>query len=90
MKGCNAIKYDRVEIAFILALFHWLEPFTDVGREETEVLENKKPTTSFSTCDILEPENSTPNRDYSIGGRRLLGTITPRVAPNHYSTRRTL
>ena len=28
---------DRVEIAFILALFHWLKPLTDKGGKQTEV-----------------------------------------------------
>ena len=32
-----AIKYDRVEIAFIWALFYWLKPLTDEGGEETGV-----------------------------------------------------
>ena len=30
-----ANKFDRVEITFILALFHWLKPLTHKGREET-------------------------------------------------------
>ena len=33
----SAIKFDRVEIAFIVALFHWLKPLTDDGGEETGV-----------------------------------------------------
>ena len=32
-----AVKFDRVEIAFSLALFYCLKPFTDEGWEETEV-----------------------------------------------------
>ena len=31
----SAIKFDRVEIAFILALRHWLNPLTHEGGEET-------------------------------------------------------
>ena len=30
-KDSSAIKFDRVEIAFILALFYWLESLTDKG-----------------------------------------------------------
>ena len=33
----SAIKFDRVEIAFILALFHWPKPLTDEGGEKTGV-----------------------------------------------------
>ena len=33
----SAIKFDRAEIAFILASFHWLKPLTDERGEETEV-----------------------------------------------------
>ena len=32
-------RFDRAEIAFILALFPWLKPLTGEGREETEVPE---------------------------------------------------
>ena len=35
--GSSAIKFERVEIAFILAVFYWLEPLTDEGGEETGV-----------------------------------------------------
>ena len=35
----SAIKFERVEIAFILALFYWLESITDEGGEETGVPE---------------------------------------------------
>ena len=31
----SSITFDRVEIAFILALFYWLKPLTDEGGEET-------------------------------------------------------
>ena len=33
----SAIVFNRVEIAFILALFYWLKPLTDEGEEETGV-----------------------------------------------------
>ena len=36
-RDSSAIKFDRVEIAFILALFYWLEPLTNEGGEETGV-----------------------------------------------------
>ena len=36
-RDSSAFKYDRVEIAFILALFYWLKPLTDEGGEETGV-----------------------------------------------------
>ena len=34
-RDSSAVKFDRVEIAFILALFYWLEPLTNEGGEET-------------------------------------------------------
>ena len=34
-KDSSAIKSDRVEIAFPIDLFHWLNPLTDDGGEET-------------------------------------------------------
>ena len=37
IKGSSAIKFERGEIAFILAVFYWLEPLTDEGGEETGV-----------------------------------------------------
>ena len=36
-RDSSAISFDRVEIAFILALFHWPKPLTDGGGEETGV-----------------------------------------------------
>ena len=37
-RDISAVKFDRDEITFILALFHWLKPLTGEGGEETEVL----------------------------------------------------
>ena len=37
-RDSSATKSDRVEIAFILALFCWLKPWTDEEGEETRVL----------------------------------------------------
>ena len=36
-RDSSAFKFDRVDIAFILALFYWLKPLTDEGGEETGV-----------------------------------------------------
>ena len=36
-KGRSAIKFGRVEIPFILALFYWLKPLADEGGKETGV-----------------------------------------------------
>ena len=33
-RDSSAIKFDRVEIAFILALFYWLKPLTDEDAEK--------------------------------------------------------
>ena len=67
------LRFDRVEIAFILALFYWRKPLTVEGGEGTDVPGKKTPKTSFRKCHILKPENSSPKRDSnllsSIGGR---------------------
>ena len=34
-RDSSAVKFDRVEIVFILALRYWLRPLTDEGGEET-------------------------------------------------------
>ena len=34
-RDSSAVKFDRVEIAFILALLYWLKPLTVEGGEET-------------------------------------------------------
>ena len=34
-RDCSAVRPDRVGIASVLALFHWLKPLTDEGGEET-------------------------------------------------------
>ena len=36
-RDSSAIKFDRDEIAFILALLYWLKPLTDEEGEETGV-----------------------------------------------------
>ena len=36
-RDSSAVEFDRAGIAFILALFYWLEPLTDEDGEETEV-----------------------------------------------------
>ena len=30
-RDSSAVKFDRVEISFILGLFYWLKPYTDEG-----------------------------------------------------------
>ena len=36
-RDSSAVKSDRIELAFILALFYWLKRLTDEGGEETGV-----------------------------------------------------
>ena len=36
-RDSSAVKFDRVEIAFILSMFDWLKPLTNEGGEETEL-----------------------------------------------------
>ena len=65
----------RVEIAFILALFHLLKPLTDEKRGGNQNAQRKPLTTSFTKCHILKQKNSSPNQDSNphsnIGGRLL-------------------
>ena len=46
LRESSAVKFDRAEIAFTLALFHRQKPLADEGGEETEVLE-KNPDDAF-------------------------------------------
>ena len=83
----SSVKFDRAEMAFILALFHWLKPLTDEGREETEYLENPPPfPTGFRKCHILKPNSYSPNRDSKphsgIGGQALASKAD---TLNHYT-----
>ena len=72
-RDSSANKFDRVEIAFTLALFYWLKPLTNEGGEETGVPGENLLATNFRKCYILKPEDSNPNRDSnphsSIGSR---------------------
>ena len=72
-RDSSAIKFHRDEITFILALFHWLKPFTDERRGGNRSTLRKPLMTSFRKCHILKPENSSPKWDSnphsSIGGR---------------------
>ena len=69
-RDSTAIKFDRLEIAIIFALFYWLKPLTDEGGEEYS---EKTPDDELQKCHILKPENSSPNWDLnthsSIGDR---------------------
>ena len=69
--------FDRVAIAFIVALLHWLKLLKERRKPEHP---EKPPTTCLRRYRILKPENSSPNRDSnphsSIDGRRLLGKQT--------------
>ena len=51
-RGSSAIQFDRVEVAFILALFYWLNPLTNEGEEENGVPREKNPMTSFDTFSV--------------------------------------
>ena len=67
------MKFDRVEIAFILSLIHWLKSLRDEEWEETGLPGEKPPTKSFRKSHTLKPENLSPKGDSnplsSIGGR---------------------
>ena len=51
-RDSSVVKFDRVEIAFILALFHWQNPLTDEGGEEADY-EEKPPVTRLKKVSIF-------------------------------------
>ena len=69
----SAIKFDRVVIAFIWALFYWLKPINRWRRGGNWSTWRKPLTTSVRKCHILKPGNSSPKWDLnphsSIDGR---------------------
>ena len=72
-RDSSAIKFDRVEIAFIWAfIFFWLNN-TGWRRGGNGSTQRKPLGTSFRKCHILKPEDSSPKRDSnphnSLGGR---------------------
>ena len=85
----SAVKFKRVEDAFILVSFRRLKQPDRRKRGGNRSSRRKPLTWSFRKYDTLKSENSSYNRDSnphcSIGGRRLLGkqtcqTFTPRVS----------
>ena len=66
-RDSSTIVFERVKIAFILAIYHLLKPLTDAGGEETGVPKGnpiawRKPLmTRFRNWHILEPNSSRPN-----------------------------
>ena len=88
-RDSSAIKVDRVAIAFIWALFYWLNHrWRRGGNRSTR---RKPQATSFRKCHILQPEDTSPKRDSnphsSIGGRLGKQTcypVTPSIAPTFY------
>ena len=80
-RDSSAIKFNRVEIELILALFYWLKPIKEGRKPECQ--ETGKPlTTSFRKCHILKPKNSSWGlKPHWWQARKAdLLTITPRVA----------
>ena len=73
-RDSSAVKFNRVEIAFISAFFFKLaEPLNRRRRGGNRSTRRKPLATSFRKCLILQPEDSSPKRDSnprsSIGGR---------------------
>ena len=79
-RDSSAIKFDRAEITFILALFYWLKPLTNEGGEATGAPgENPWRQASENATCILKPENSSPNQDSNL--------LSSRLGKHHYTTR---
>ena len=80
-RDSSAIVFDRVEITFILDLFYWMKLLTDEGGGNQSI--RRKPlTTSLRKCHLLNPDNSSPNRDSNLhwwqARKAHVLTITPR------------
>ena len=58
LRDSSAVKFDRVEIAFIWVLFYWLKSLTDEAGEETGVPE-KKPQQNKTK---QQPKKTTTNK----------------------------
>ena len=63
-RDSSAIKFDGVEITFILAVFYWLNHYW-WRRRGNQVTRRKPLTMSVRKYQILEPENSSPKRDWN-------------------------
>ena len=64
-RDSSAIMFDRVEITFILAVFYWLKPLTNEGREETGVARENQwqqasENTTYYSPKIQAPSESQP------------------------------
>ena len=86
----QAIKFDRNEIAFILAVYPWLKPLKDEGWEVTGLTGKLElPDNGFQKIPHTRARNSSPSRDSnphsSVGGRRVLGKQTCQLL-HHAST----
>ena len=59
-RNSSTIRFGRVEIAFILALFYWLKPLTHEGEgeEETGVPGEKEQTNKQTTTTTTKPKAS--------------------------------
>ena len=58
--------FERVEITFVLALFHWLKPCTDEGGEETGVPGANPRRRALENATYQKPESYIPNRHHSV------------------------
>ena len=63
-RDSSAVRFDRVEIAFILPSFYWLSPELMKEGRKPEYLE--KTPDSFRKHYILKPEDLSPNRDSNL------------------------
>ena len=62
-RGSSAFKSDRILNRIYLSFIPLAEPLTDEGGEETGCTRKKSPGDELQKCHILEPEDSSPNRD---------------------------
>ena len=83
-RDSSVVKFDRVEIAFsFISIAETIRRCRSGGERSTL---KKLPTTSFTKCHMLQPENSSPNSDsnpHCIIGSRWLPESS---RANHYIT----
>ena len=83
-RDSSAVKSDRVEIAFILALFYWLKPLNNEGGEETRV-PGEKPNNELQKMPQTKAKNFKPQPRLEPHTLALVAGLESRHV-NHHTT----
>ena len=74
-RDSSSIKFERADIAFVLALFHWLEPLTDEGEGEGEVGGGGTGVPEENTDDKLQKMPHTKTQSLIVTRTRTLAFV---------------